>query len=281
MDELKLHSHRFELKHAVRKGGNSVVFKAYHYDAGRYVRTCAVKLLSQLDEPRRDRFANEVEVQSALEHDRVATLYTHGEVVLPPVGEKIHLNEDVTVPWAAIGLGGKNLRESVESEGPLPLPQLRVAIEDIGAAIDHVHARGFIHRDIKPANFVWEMGKSRVMMIDFGIAKRFGDDVSGRPLDHFTKQMEFVGPVFFSSPELIAYAGDKDHPVDHRSDVFQLGKLAWYLATGVVTGGVPALRVDPTAGRLRDVILQIMSDDPSDRPSTAIEAMEAILDAVS
>lgn len=43
---------------------------------------------------------------------------------------------------------------------------------------------------------------------------------------------ESEGSVFFSSPELIEYATDKTYPVDYRSDIFQLGKVLWYLDTG-------------------------------------------------
>jgi serine/threonine protein kinase len=109
------------------------------------------------------------------------------------------------------------------------------------------------------------------MMIDFGIAKQNGQDVSARPLDNFTKAMEFVGPQFFASPELIAYARDKSHPVDGRSDLFQLGKVLWFLATGVVLAGVPTRRQDPYGGQLYQLVLALLAEDPDDRPQSVAE----------
>jgi eukaryotic-like serine/threonine-protein kinase len=114
------------------------------------------------------------------------------------------------------------------------------------------------------------------MMIDFGIAKRTGEDVSGRPMDTFTKVAEFVGPVFFSSPELIEYAKDKSFQVDHRSDIFQLGKVVWYLATGKVSAGIPSKRECPAGGRLREIVIDAIDDDPDQRPKSARDIHERV-----
>ena len=112
-------------------------------------------------------------------------------------------------------------------------------------------------------------------MIDFGIAKRLGEDVSARPMDTFTQVKEFVGPVFFSSPELIEYATNKRHQVDTRSDIFQVGKLLWFLGTGKISAGVPSKKECPAGGKLRDVVLQMIDDDPDSRLQTMAEVQAA------
>jgi serine/threonine protein kinase len=81
--------------------------------------------------------------------------------------------------------------------------------------------------------------------------------------------MEFVGPVFFSSPELIEYARDKSHPVDHRSDLFQLGKTLWFLASGRVSAGLPSQKLCPADGAVHDVVRRLLHDDPDDRIQSA------------
>jgi len=223
----------FRLGYAVRGGGNGVVFGSRLQDpAGDIPRNCAVKFLRQRDRTRIDRFMNEIRIMSDLQHDRIAAYLDSGEV---------DYGSGIAVPWAAMELGGSNLRDHVRQHGPIPIGALVWIGSQMCQALQHIHEKQIIHRDVKPDNFVWDGDDQRhVKMIDFGIAKYIGEDVSARPLDEFTQHMEFVGPVFFSSPELIAYATNKAHPVAHKSDLFQLGKVLWFLATGKVSAGVPA-----------------------------------------
>lgn len=173
---------------------------------------------------------------------------------------------DKVVPWVAMQLDGTNMRQRVEDDRPLTVAELKSISFGMTIAVEHLHSRDFIHRDIKPDDFVWRgQPCGAPMMIDFGIAKRQGEDVSGRPMDTFTRVTEFVGPVFFSSPELIEYARDKNYPVDYRSDIFQLGKVFWYLTTGKISAGVPSRRECPAGGKLRELILGMIDDDPDAR----------------
>lgn len=253
----------FEIKEPIMPGGNGVVFRALRYGPRRdYLGQCAVKMLKQLSTARIDRFNNEVRVMKSLAHPRIAALHGSGAVVLDP--------NVVPIPWAAMQLGGPNLRQHVLEHGPLDVATLRRLLPQIVDATKALHAVGFLHRDLKPDNFVWsDRNKTDVTMIDFGIAKRIGEDVSGRPLDEFTRTLEFVGPQFYSSPELIAYARDKAHPVDQRSDLFQLGKVMWFLATGDVLAGIPSKRRDPFEGPLHALVSALISEDPNDRPESA------------
>lgn len=257
----------FTLGYAIRQGGNGVVFAAYR--GARKVTggpDCAVKFLKRLDPQRRDRFDNEVRILEELVHPGISSHFGHGAVQLAP---------ELTVPWVAMDLGGHNLREQVDNNGPLNRQLLLPVATQICAAVEYAHSRSLIHRDIKPDNFVWT-GPQSIKMIDFGIAKFVGEDVTGRPLDEFTKVTEFVGPALYSSPELLAYARDKKHVVDHRSDIFQVAKVLWFLATGRVSAGIPAQRLCPFGGKLWDALIQCFSDDPDDRPSSAADIRTAL-----
>lgn len=259
----------FNLDSAIRGGGNGVVFRATTGTTGGVV---AVKVLRQLYGSRIDRFENEVRIlANELHHDRICRYYGHGQ------------HDDRSgwhVPWMAMELGGDNLRAYVEGNGPLQLTELRNAVRCACDALIAVHGAGFIHRDVKPDNFVLMSGPGDLKMIDFGIAKRLAEDVSGRPMDAFTRQQEFVGPLAYASPELIAYSRDKSYPVDHRSDLFQLGKVIWYAATGKTGAGVPSRKIDPTSGRLHEVMVRVLSDDPDDRPESASALAEQVLQAL-
>jgi len=266
----------FHLDGAAKTGGNGVVFEAREFGVGDVTgKPRAVKFLKQLSQARIDRFHNEIRVLKELNSPYISSHFASGasDVQLP--GPTTLTRE---IPWVAIQMGAANMRQHVEDHGPLSLAQLKSTTFGLCAAIEHLHEKGFIHRDIKPDNFVWRSATSTApMMIDFGIAKRQGEDVSGRPMDTFTRVTEFVGPVFFSSPELIEYSKNKAHPVDYRSDIFQLGKVLWYLGTGKVSAGVPSRKECPAQGKLRDLVLQMIDDDPDYRP----QSIAAVRDAVN
>jgi serine/threonine protein kinase len=255
----------FILRYAIRKGGNGVVFSAYrakHSSSS----DCAVKFLRKLDAQRRDRFENEVRILATLDHPTISRHLGNGQ---------LRLSDDVVVPWVAMDLGGLNLREHVDRHGPLNTSVLIPVALQMCEAVAYVHTKRLIHRDIKPDNFVWT-GVDTIKMIDFGIAKFASENVAGRPLDQFTQLTEFVGPALYSSPELLAYARDKAHLVDHRSDLFQLAKSIWFIGTGRVSAGVPARSVCPFGGRLREGLIPAFSDDPDDRPGTAAELAKVL-----
>ena len=262
-------SHTFRLGRSVRGGGNGVVFEGRPQNhSARMGRGVAIKFLKQRDGVRIDRFLNEIRIMSGLEHDRIAALFDSGEV---------HYDNGVVVPWAAMELGGPNLRDHVQQHGPIALGPLVWIGSEMCQALQHIHNKDIIHRDVKPDNFVWDGDDYRhVKMIDFGIAKYIGEDVSARPLDEFTQHMEFVGPVFFSSQELIAYANNKAHPVTHKSDLFQLGKVLWFLATGKISAGVPAKKDCPAGGKFRELVLALIDDDPDSRIASASQVEQKL-----
>jgi len=247
----------FKLGFPLKGGGNGIVFNSSKLKANRQVEfECAIKILRQRDESRIDRFHNEVRVIHELNSPEITKYYGKGVI-------KINSHE---IPWVAMDLGFDNLRKHVQNKGHMNFDQLRRVGFQICTAIKHLHSHGFIHRDIKPDNFVWRSQSCEdIFMIDFGLAKRFEEDVSSRPLDNFTKTLEFVGPVFFSSPELIAYASNKKHIVDHRSDIFQLGKLLWYLGAGIISAGIPSKRDCPFGGSLHNLVVDLVQDHPDDR----------------
>ena len=275
-DHVETDAHQsFRLYGATRMGGNGVVFEASELIDGRQTgKTCAVKVLKQLNPARVDRFNNEVRVLRELNSPYVSAYTASGQVSVTP---QLAGPQNEVIPWVAMQLGGSNMRQHVEDAGPLTLAQLKSITYGMCAAVEHLHTNGFIHRDIKPDNFVWRGAPNTApLMIDFGIAKRQGEDVSGRPMDTFTRVTEFVGPVFFSSPELIEYAKDKSYPVDYRSDIFQLGKVLWYLGTGKVSAGSPSRKECPAGGKLRELVLAMIDDDPDCRPQQLSEVQAAM-----
>jgi serine/threonine-protein kinase TTK/MPS1 len=59
---------------------------------------------------------------------------------------------------------------------PLGLNFIRVYWEQMLQAVQAIHEEKIVHSDLKPANFLLVAGQLK--LIDFGIAKRMGDDTT-------------------------------------------------------------------------------------------------------
>lgn len=96
-------------------------------------------------------------------------------------------------------------------------------------AIQHAHQKGIIHRDIKPTNVLITIhdGTPVPKVIDFGIAKATNTELTSKTL--FTEHRQLIGTPAYMSPEQF-----KGLKLDARSDVYQLGVLAYRLLTGQV-----------------------------------------------
>ncbi len=94
--------------------------------------------------------------------------------------------------------------------------------------IELLHSKGFVHRDIKPENFLVGIGArtSTVYLIDFGLAKRFRDPVSGLHVP-FRDRKPFTGTARYASVN--THVGAEQ---SRRDDLEALGYLFVYLSAG-------------------------------------------------
>ncbi|GAA1667371.1 hypothetical protein GCM10009830_11350 [Glycomyces endophyticus] len=174
-------------------------------------RPVAVKLIAATlieDEEFRARFRREVAASK-----QVAGAYTAAVIDAGP---------DDAVPWLASEfLVGPNLKDVVESSGPLPEATVLRLAAGLASALAAIHRVGMVHRDLKPANVILASDGPRV--IDFGIA-RAADGITDTDL---TKTGGVIGTPGFMSPEQ-AESGT----VSAASDVFSLGSVLALAATG-------------------------------------------------
>ncbi len=135
----------------------------------------------------------------------------------------------------------------------------------VGAALQHVHARGYVHLDIKPQNVIVVGG--RPVLHDFGTARRIGGK---RPSIG-------VGTTSYMPPEE-AEKGE----VSPASDVYSLGVTLFELLTGHFPfpprsrgRPYPQLKLEPKTPRkylpslprrLEELIMASIARDPGERP---------------
>src|SRR5262249_16673938 len=72
------------------------------------------------------------------------------------------------------------------------------------AAVQHAHQKGIIHRDINPSNVLvtQQDGRPLVKVIDFGIAKALGQQLTDKTL--FTGFAQMIGTPLYMAPEQAA-----------------------------------------------------------------------------
>ena len=103
---------------------------------------------------------------------------------------------------------------------------LRIA-QQVCYALIEAHTQGIIHRDIKPENVFLHQGPGGeiVKVLDFGVAKMFGDD-TGEWMQ-LTATGGIVGTPAYMAPERLAA-----HPYDGRSDIYSLAVMMYELLCG-------------------------------------------------
>ncbi|MFF2962513.1 serine/threonine-protein kinase [Streptomyces sp. NPDC057963] len=242
----------YPLEARLGSGGMGTVFLA-RTSSGRPV---AIKLIHQQfagDDEFRIRFRQEVAAAR-----RVSGAFTAAVVDAAPEAEQ---------PWMATTyIEGHTLAQRIAAEGPLNGAELRRLAIGLAEALRDIHRVGVVHRDLKPSNVVLSPEGPRV--IDFGIS---------RAVDQQTLTMtgRVIGTPPFMSPEQL----QAPRGVGPRSDVFSLGTLLVYAATGhgpfdadspyltayQVVHEEPSLGAVPAA--LRAVVESCLAKEPEGRPS--------------
>lgn len=242
----------YALEARLGSGGMGTVFLA-RTSSGRPV---AIKLIHQQfagDDEFRIRFRQEVAAAR-----RVSGAFTAAVVDAAPEAEQ---------PWMATTyIEGHTLAQHITTKGPLNGAELRRLAIGLAEALRDIHRVGVVHRDLKPSNVVLSPEGPRV--IDFGIS---------RAVDQQTLTMtgRVIGTPPFMSPEQL----QAPRGVGPRSDVFSLGTLLVYAATGrgpfdadspymaayQVVHEEPSLDAVPVA--LRAVVESCLDKEPEGRPS--------------
>jgi serine/threonine-protein kinase len=267
---------QYRLKKLLGSGGMGEVYLAEHQ---MMKRPCAVKVIrpEKAGDPQvLARFEREVRATAKLSHWNSVDIYDYGRT------------DDGTFYYVMEFLPGHNLGELVQIHGPLPTARALYLMRQVCDALAEAHGQGMVHRDIKPANIycayrggVFDVAK----LLDFGLAKPLTEAKDAA----LTQEGAITGSPLFMSPEQ-ATSSDS---VDGRSDIYSLGAVMYFMATGRAPFQYESpLKVmiahaseDPEPPRLfnpelsaefEEIILRSLEKRPDDRFQTIGELREAL-----
>jgi serine/threonine protein kinase len=254
----------YEVRQLLGAGGMGEVYEAHDRVLNRRV---ALKVIRPNIAP--EYLLREGRALAAIRHPGVVAVYTMGQ----------HRGAGFLVLERVQGLSlDRMLDERRARVEPFALAEALELLVSITDVLSVVHRAGLAHRDIKPANVMLAPG-GRVVLMDFGLVLPHADRAGHRSV---------AGSIQYMAPE--ALTGHVAEGAAHLVDVYALGVLAYELLAGIIPfAGVqpldayrsktraPAPRVTTLRSDvpepLADLIGQMMSVDPNDRPHGA----EAVL----
>ena len=220
-------------------------------------RLVAVKLV-------RAELAGQAEFRTRFAREVAAAQKVSGLFTAPVVDADV----DAPVPWLATAyVPGPSLADAITGHGPLPAASVLALAAGLAEGLGAIHAAGIVHRDLKPSNVLLAEDGPRI--IDFGIARAAE-----------ASMLTGTG-VVFGSPSFMSPEQARGNRVGPPSDVFSLGAVLTFAATGqgpfgTGSSGMVLYRVvftpPDTSGvpaELRPLVERCLAKDPAQRPGTA------------
>jgi hypothetical protein len=252
------------------EGGMGAVYRATQLSLNR---TIALKILSAEfgDDPGfRERFRREGQLQAALDHPHIVTVYEAGET-------------EHGLFLAMRLVRGPTVKDMILSK-ELDTDRSLEILAPVADALDSAHGVGLIHRDVKPQNILVG-ARDHAYLADFGLTKATGEG-------GLTETGQFIGTIDYVAPEQV-----QGEQATGQSDVYALAGVLYECLAGEVPFARPTeaavlfAHISEPPPKLTekrpelpaaidDVLAKGMAKLPADRYATPTELMEAAASAL-
>lgn len=260
----------YRLDAVIGRGGMGTVYRATDLALEK---TVALKIIAPHladDATFVRRFHEEAKALARLDADGIVDVYTMRET------------EDALF-FVMEYIEGPSLKTVLQRRCRLEPPQAVCLLRQVLAAVEHAHESGVLHRDLKPSNILFD-ANGRAVITDFGLAKIFASDAE------LTATHEQLGTVAYMSPEQIEGLQN----VDAASDLFAIGLIAYEVFTGQLpfdrsqsnfavqqalvdaSFPPPSTHAPGIPPAVEQVVLDLLSKDPADRPPDAKAALNRL-----
>jgi eukaryotic-like serine/threonine-protein kinase len=272
---------KYRVTRELGRGGMAAVYEAEHVNIGKRVaiKVLAAELASSAVVI--ERFFREARAAASVKSPYIVDVYDSGRL------------EDGRPFIAMELLEGESLYDRMARVRLIDAQATVRILGQVAKGLTKAHAVGIVHRDLKPENIhlcKGEDGEEVAKILDFGLAKFYAPVEVDEKTARLTREGAVFGTPAYMSPEQVRGQGT----VDHRSDLWALGCMAFECLTGrpvwntdqgvAMTFAAIAAAQLPVPSRLRPDLppafdlwfLKALDRDPARRFQTAKELADEL-----
>jgi WD40 repeat protein len=160
--------------------------------------------------------------------EKAAELFQQEAVRLEQLGKHpqipelfAHFEQDIRQYIVQEFIDGQNLAEELAETGVFLEKQIRCLLGDLLPVLQFIHKGQVIHRDIKPENIIRRRLDGRLVLVDFGAAKKYSTKTA------LGKAGTYIGAAGYAAPEQLF------GKALFASDIYSLGVTCIHLLTDI------------------------------------------------
>jgi len=228
------------------EGGTGFVYKVNSSSGESF----ALKLLKpeQIRKDRVSRFHQEISFCKTFNHQNILKVLDNGFVIC----------KDQKCPFYVMKYYPQMLRSAFPIRDP---KMILLYFSKILDGVEALHLNKCWHRDLKPENILLDAPSNELVIADFGIA-HFSEELLHTAIE--TKQNDKLCNNLYAAPEQRI----RGRRIDHRADIFTLGKILNEMFTGNVPEGNDYAEIGGTNANyafLDKIIHRMLQNNPDSR----------------